>query len=141
LLDRKRMHIDENLITLGLGMAVTVEIKTGRGQRAQLSALAIVRDKDDTLRASADVTVEWNSSLRQTFTKSIAVIGADVSRARSHAEINSDVLALRAAYRFNHQAIGVSSRSIGKGPSLNLNIRTHRRNFLMGNQILTIIVP
>jgi hypothetical protein len=92
-------------------------------------ALVAAKTVHDTLRASADVTVEWNSSLRQTFTKSIAVIGADVSRARSHAEINSNVLALRAAYRFNHQAIGVSSRSIGKGPSLNLNIRTHEGIF------------
>ena len=49
-LDRTQMQIDDNLVNLGLGMAVTVEIKTG--ERTVLSYLLspIMRYKHDTLR-------------------------------------------------------------------------------------------
>ena len=49
-LDRTQMQIDDNLVNLGLGMAVTVEIKTG--ERSVLSYLLspIMRYKHDTLR-------------------------------------------------------------------------------------------
>jgi hemolysin D len=49
-LDRTHMQIDDNLVNLGLGMAVTVEIKTG--ERSVLSYLLspIMRYKHDTLR-------------------------------------------------------------------------------------------
>lgn len=38
-LDRTQMQIDDSLVNLGMGMAVTVEIRPA-SQRAQLSALA-----------------------------------------------------------------------------------------------------
>ena len=49
-LDRTQMQIDDNLVNLGLGMAVTVEIKTG--ERTVLSYLLspIMRYKHETLR-------------------------------------------------------------------------------------------
>ena len=49
-LDRTQMQIDDNLVHLGLGMAVTVEIKTG--ERTVLSYLLspIMRYKHETLR-------------------------------------------------------------------------------------------
>jgi hemolysin D len=49
-LDRTQMQIDDNLVNLGMGMAVTVEIKTG--ERSVLSYLLspIMRYKHDTLR-------------------------------------------------------------------------------------------
>ncbi|WP_407179669.1 HlyD family type I secretion periplasmic adaptor subunit [Bradyrhizobium sp. STM 3562] len=49
-LDRTQMQIDDNLVDLGLGMAVTVEIKTG--ERSVLSYLfsPILRYKHDTMR-------------------------------------------------------------------------------------------
>ena len=49
-LDHTQMQIDDNLVNLGLGMAVTVEIKTG--ERSVLSYLLspIMRYKHDTLR-------------------------------------------------------------------------------------------
>jgi hemolysin D len=49
-LDRTEMQVDEKLINLGPGMAVTVEIKTG--SRALLSYLLspILRYKQDSLR-------------------------------------------------------------------------------------------
>jgi hemolysin D len=49
-LDRTQMQIDDNLVNLGLGMAVTVEIKTG--ERSVLSYLLspIMRYKHDTMR-------------------------------------------------------------------------------------------
>jgi hemolysin D len=49
-LDRMQMQIDDNLVNLGLGMAVTVEIKTG--ERSVLSYILspIMRYKHETLR-------------------------------------------------------------------------------------------
>jgi hemolysin D len=49
-LDRTQMQIDDNLVNLGLGMAVTVEIKTG--ERTLLSYLLspIMRYKHESLR-------------------------------------------------------------------------------------------
>ena len=49
-LDRTQMQIDDNLVNLGMGMAVTVEIKTG--SRSVLSYLLspILKYKHETLR-------------------------------------------------------------------------------------------
>jgi hemolysin D len=49
-LDRTQMQIDDNLVNLGMGMAVTVEIKTGERTVLSYVLSPILRYKHDILR-------------------------------------------------------------------------------------------